>query len=84
MNRDKSHSMAAIEAADGTDNYFVYKLCQNEFTLSKGIDLKNSTTLKTWGGSSSTVINQCSNKGNAYIMNNDGSTFNCLNSFKDS
>lgn len=82
--RDKKHSKAAIQAADGTDNFFVYKLCQHPFKLDAGIDLKNSTTLKEWGGSSSTVIKGCAKEGNAYIVNNDGSNLNCLQSFTNS
>lgn len=54
MNRDKAHNMAAWSPAAGSGDYFVYKLCQNEFELAKAIDLKNSTSVKEWGGSSST------------------------------
>jgi len=83
-NRDKKHSMAAIEPAAGTNNYFIYKLCQNEFTLAKGVDLKNTTSTQEWGGSADTVISSCKNKGNGYITNHDGTKLNCVQSFKDS
>merc|ERR1719506_133025 len=71
-NRDMKHHMAAIEPAAGANNYFVYKLCQNEFTMNKDIDLKNSTTMQNWDGTADTTVSNCPNKGNAYIANHDG------------
>jgi len=65
FNRDKKHSMAAKMDANN-NSIFIYKACQNNFKMTKGIDLKNSTVWGTDGVNN--TITECANEGNAYIV----------------
>lgn len=86
-NRDKAHSMASvISASQGNnriDKSFIYKVCQNEFSLdAKSIDSTNSTITNVIG--TANLPSACGNKGNAYIVTSDGTDAKCVNSFKNS
>ena len=49
------------------------------FTLDKGIDLKDKNVVDKFGSADGiTKINECSNQGNAFIIERSGTELNCV------
>jgi hypothetical protein len=62
-------SVAPTSNKSSQSSVFIYKACQNKFTLATSLDFTNTTLTNTLGGTWNPLptLTECANEGNAYI-----------------